>query len=162
MWIGANTGNKPISRYCVKVRPPSGPSVNTLLQATYPVSALIPNWEPPSPVSRRAVPRNLVPALKEAAANGRSLRALARQTGVCHETIRVTLKGLRATSGKGFRARDNRKGCAEAERLCKTTSPPCSIRGKTVVLSSKEAKHATNECIHEHGRMPNSCREKKC
>ncbi len=150
--FGANTGNKPLSRYCVKVRPPSGPLVNTPLGLAYSVSALIPDWVSPSPVSRRAVPRNLVPALKEAAANGKSLRALARQTGVSHETIRATLRGSRAISEKGFHAQNIRKCYAEGERLSETASPTCSICGKTIVLSSKEAKHATSECIHKHGR----------
>lgn len=58
----------------------------------YLVATLIPDWAPPAPASHRAIPPERVPAFQEGLAVGKSLRALAREMGVSHETIRAALK----------------------------------------------------------------------
>lgn len=65
--------------------------MNILPAGSYPLSVLIPGWAPPTPAPRRALDPALVPALREAAAAGKSLRVLAQKVGVSHETIRTTL-----------------------------------------------------------------------
>ena len=52
----------------------------------------LPHWQPPAPENRKAIPGRMVPVLKEAKANGKSLRELAQEVGVSHETIRVAVK----------------------------------------------------------------------
>jgi len=58
----------------------------------YPISALIPDWQPPTTPRHRVVPREMLSALREAAASGASLRELAREVGVSYESIRVALR----------------------------------------------------------------------
>ena len=47
----------------------------------YLLATLLPDWQPPAPDSRKAIFGNMVPALREAKANGKSLRELANEVG---------------------------------------------------------------------------------
>ncbi len=70
--------------------PDRGQSVKYV--TTYPVSAIIPDWVPPEPVSRKVISAELVPTLQQKVANGKSIRELAMEVGVSHETVRTALK----------------------------------------------------------------------
>ena len=58
----------------------------------YLLATLLPDWQPPAPDSRKAILGHMVPALREAEVNGKSLRELANEVGISHETIRSALK----------------------------------------------------------------------
>lgn len=58
----------------------------------YPVSALIPDWRPPAASPRKIIPVEMVQGLREARSDGKSLRDLAHDMGVSHETIRAAVK----------------------------------------------------------------------
>ena len=55
---------------------PDGDSTGKFV--VYLLATLLPDWQPPTTLRHRTVPSEMLPVLREAAANGQSLRTLAR------------------------------------------------------------------------------------
>ena len=82
------------------MRPRRG--ANSHLQPYYSLSELISDWQPHAIAPRRAISQEMLSALREARASGKTLRELARQTGVSHETLRLALKVGPSSVGRGL------------------------------------------------------------
>lgn len=73
---------------CLRQEWRSRREANPHVQVYYPLSDIIPDWQPPKPTYRKALADDVVPTLKKSKAEGKTLRELAQETGVSHETIR--------------------------------------------------------------------------
>ena len=69
------------------------------MQVYYPISDIIPDWQPPIQPSKRAISDEVVPELKKSLANGKTLRELSQENRVSHETIRSAVNRCLSSHG---------------------------------------------------------------
>jgi predicted CopG family antitoxin len=73
--------------------------------------------------------------------------------GILEAWVREEREVMKKGHAEGYR-----KGYAEAERLYEVTYP-CSVCGKTLVVTSRDEKEAIKEYMQEHGWGHRACHE---